>query len=73
VTIQLVSQNMLQLLCSRTNYALLLYVRAGVDSVRQPVAIESHVKRPHDDSYGHIVRIQICPPMVGILSTHIAT
>jgi hypothetical protein len=35
------------------------------------MAIESHVKRLHTDSYDR-VRIQRCPARAGILDTHIA-
>jgi hypothetical protein len=37
------------------------------------MAIESHVKRIHTDSYDHLrIRIRRCPTRVGILDTHIA-
>ena len=36
------------------------------------MAIESHVKRIHTDSYDHVVRIRRCSIRVGILDTHIA-
>jgi hypothetical protein len=36
------------------------------------MAIESHVKRIHTDSYDLLVRIQRCPTRAGILDTHIA-
>jgi hypothetical protein len=34
------------------------------------MAIESHVKGLHTDSYDHLVRIRKCLTRVGILDTH---